>query len=238
MKLIFRMFILGAVALSLTGCSDRVLGYLFNSYDRTKSGKLSGKLVLEWIDQDKFRFISDSADPLTFVRANNEVIKPGEMFTDGGSIPGPLRAIKSFSPWGYAPAFIMHDWLFVMKHCKISGHEKWDHLKAADVLSEVMKTVMESPRFGGPNKLVHYSMSEAVRTQIAKDYWDKGQCETSGGIMRSPRKTTTRSIASPPSASAPSPSPPGSSEPRFNRSVRPNAPSAAGPARMRTVITY
>jgi hypothetical protein len=226
---------LGLVAALLTGCTDKILGYLFNSYDRTTSGKLTGKLVLEWIDQDKFRFISDSADPLRFVRANNEVIKPGEMFTDGGSIPAPLRAIKSFSPWGYAPAFIIHDWLFVMKHCKISGHEKWNHLKAADVLAEVMKTVMESPRFGGPNKLVHYSMYEAVRSQIAKDYWDKGNCETSGGILRSPegseaaQEQAEKSAPSTTRRSAPSRS--------ATRSLAP-PPSAAGSTRMRTVITY
>ncbi|MBU2533166.1 MAG: DUF1353 domain-containing protein [Alphaproteobacteria bacterium] len=169
--------LLALPALYMPGCSEI-------NYDKTPQGKLGGKLILEWIDQDKFRFISDPEKPLQFVRANNEVIKPGPMFTDGGSIPGPLRAIKSFSPWGYAPAFIIHDWLFVMKQCKLAGYEKWDHLKAAEVFSEVMKTVMENPKFGGPNKLVHYSMYEAVRSSVAQKYWDEGKCETPTGTPR------------------------------------------------------
>ena len=41
-----------------------------------------------------------------------------------------------------------------MNHCKISGHEKYDVEKAAQVMAEVMKTVMENPKFGGPNILV------------------------------------------------------------------------------------
>ena len=226
--MIFRILAAALAALAMSGCSDI-------NYDRTKPGELAGKLILEWIDQDKFRFISDPTNPLRFVRANKEVIQPGDMFTDGGSIPGPLRAIKSFSPWGYAPAFIIHDWLFVMKQCRLQGFDKWDHLKAAEVFSEVMKTVMENPKFGGPNKLVHYSMYEAVRSDIAKEYWDEGECETPGGTTRAMQKEkpATRSVT------------------RGGRSTRsddaaPGAPSAPvvaapkanAPARMRMVVTY
>lgn len=150
-------------------------------YDRTEVGSLKGRLVVEWIDQDKFIFLPDPQEPLTFVRKNKDVIRPERMYTDGGSIPTPLRVIKSYSPWGYAPAYIVHDWLFAMKHCKIAGFEAYDLDKAATVLAEVMKTVMENPKYGGPNKLVLYSIYEAVRTPVAKDYWDNGACDTPSG---------------------------------------------------------
>lgn len=163
------------LALLPSSCSDLLYGW---QYDQTATGDLKGRLVIEWIDQDKFIFIPDPENPLRFTRQNAEVIQPNQMYTDGGSIPAPLRAIKSYSPWGYAPAFIIHDWLFTMKHCKVPGYEAYDLDKAATVMAEAMKTVMENPKYGGPNKLVHYSMYEAVRSKTAADYWDNGSCET------------------------------------------------------------
>jgi hypothetical protein len=228
MAFALRALLVGYAAFFMSGCSEV-------NYERTKPGKLQGKLILEWIDQDKFRFISDSSKPLRFVRANSEVIQPGAMFTDGGSIPAPLRAIKSFSPWGYAPAFIIHDWLFVMKQCQLKGFEKWDHLKAAEVFSEVMKTIMENPKFGGPNKLVHYSMYEGVRTKVAKDYWDNGKCETPGGRSRSlaPPANSPPVKAEPQKESAPT------TGATRSLSTKPLARSVAKPPmRMRTVIEF
>lgn len=160
-----------ALAFGLTGCSDL-------TWQQTSAGQLKGKLVIEWINQDEFLFIPDPAQPLVFTRSNSEVIIPAAMYTDGGSIPVALRAVKSYSPWGYAPAFIVHDWLFTIKQCKLPGHEKLTLDDAANVLAEVLKTVMENPKYGGPNKLVHYSMYEAVRSNVAKDYWENGKCTT------------------------------------------------------------
>jgi hypothetical protein len=122
------------------------------------------------------------------------------MYTDGGSVPAPLRALKSYSPWGYAPAYIIHDWLFAMKHCKIAGYENYDVEKAATVLAEVMKTIMENPKYGGAHKLVHYSIYEGVRSAVAKDYWDNGTCDTPSGpkSMSGPateRKSTRPMVA-------------------------------------------
>lgn len=183
------------LALPLTGCLDWFYG---RAYDQTPVGKLSGKLIVEWIDQDKFIFVPDDTNPLVFTRSSGEKIQPQSMFTDGGSIPQALRAVKSYSPWGYAPAFIIHDWLFVMNHCKIAGHEKYDVEKAAKVMAEAMKTVMENPKYGGPNKLVHYSMYEAVKSPVAKKYWEDGKCETPSGKRVMPkasiRKITPRSL--------------------------------------------
>jgi hypothetical protein len=173
-----RALTLTAVALLLTGCADWFSG---RHYDRTEIGELKGKLVVEWVTPDNFLFIPDPENPLTFRRKNNEVIQPERMYTDGGSVPAALRAIKSYSPWGYAPAFILHDWLFVMHHCKVPGYEDFDLDKAATIMAEAMKTIMENPKYGGPNKLVHYSMYEGVRSKAAADHWDNGKCDTPTG---------------------------------------------------------
>lgn len=143
-------------------------------YAETKTGQLNGRLTVEWIEPDKFIFRPDERNPLTFTRHNGERITPGLMYTDGGSIPRPLWAIRSYSPWGYAPAYIVHDWLFHMNYCALPGHEKLTHVEAAWVLSEVMKTLMEKQ---GPDELTLYSVYEAVRSPIAAKLWESGICE-------------------------------------------------------------
>ena len=162
------LFLLMTVA--LTGCASL-------HYGQVKPGHLSGKLLVQWIDPDKFIFIPDKEKPLTFVRHNQDWISPRRMYTDGGSIPRPLWVFRSYSPWGYAPAFIIHDWLFYIKHCEIAGYEKYDVEEAAWIMSEVMKTMMEEPNKGSVDKLTLYTMFEAVRSPIARNIWETGMCE-------------------------------------------------------------
>ena len=192
-----------AATIGLGGCLDMLYG---RHYDQTKSGDLKGTLRVTWLNNDSFLYEPDPANPLTFKRADGSSITPAAMYTDGGSIPSALRALKGYSPWGYAPAFIIHDWLFVMKQCKLPGFESYDLEAAATVMAEAMKTLMEKPQFGGPNKLVHYSMYEGVRSSTAKDYWDNGACNKPDALIeRTPKSAATRSItrAPAPSASAP-----------------------------------
>jgi hypothetical protein len=186
--------------LLVPSCDDVRSGWL---YDRTDTGVLKGRLIVEWVEQDKFIFQPDPQDPLTFTRKDNDVIRPQLMYTDGGSVPAPLRALKSYSPWGYAPAFIIHDWLFTMKHCKVAGFEKYDLDKAATIMAEAMKTVMENPKYGGPNKLVHYSMYEGVRSAVAKGYWDNGTCDTPSGPKSAAGPESARQSARPMQRPAP-----------------------------------
>lgn len=192
MSVRLKVLAVAVAALALGGCIDQVFGFF---YDRTATGELKGTLQIRWVSQDSFVFVPDPADPLTFKRADGTVIQPGEMYTDGGTIPTALRAIKAYSPWGYAPAFIIHDWLFVMQHCKLKGHDAYDLEKAATIMAEAVKTMMEKPEFGGPQKLVHYSMYEAVRSSTAKSYWENGKCDPPGAAMaRAPQKSGTRSL--------------------------------------------
>jgi hypothetical protein len=143
-------------------------------YSQTKPGELKGKLIVQWVDYDKFVFIPDPNTPLTFTRFNKDKITPRVMYTDGGSIPRPLWAFRGYSPWGYAPAFIIHDWLFHMKYCQIPGNEKFTVEEAAWVLSEVMKTIMVKDVV---DKFTLYTMFEAVRSPIATNLWNTGKCE-------------------------------------------------------------
>lgn len=72
-------------------------------------GRFSGGFSLRWLGPERFRYLPDD-DPLTFHRANGEVITPGEMVTDGGTIVPVLQVLAGVSRWSYAWAFLIHDW--------------------------------------------------------------------------------------------------------------------------------
>ncbi|WP_449301626.1 DUF1353 domain-containing protein [Pseudoxanthomonas mexicana] len=145
------------------------------TYDQLPPGELKGKLLVRWIEPDTFLFIPDNEDPLVFTRSNGDRVMPGRMLTDGGSIPRPLWILRSYSPWGYAPAFVVHDWLFEMKHCRLPGHEQYTHRIAADVMGEVMKTMMISGKVA-VDKPTLWSMHAAVSSGISGDIWKNGEC--------------------------------------------------------------
>jgi hypothetical protein len=147
-------------------------------YARVKEGTLEGRLVVEWIRPDRFIFRPDPDNPLRFVRSNGKVIQPQTIHTDGGSIPRPMWAFKNYSPWGYAPAFIIHDWLFHVHRRKLESSEDYDLKEAALVLSEVMKTMMESdPTDDSVDPLALYLIYQAVRSPIARHLWNKPEAE-------------------------------------------------------------
>jgi hypothetical protein len=79
-------------------------------------------------------------------------------------------------PWGYAPAFIVHDWLFVMKHCQPPGYQNYTYQDAALVMAEIMKTMMESERVD-VDKATVLSMYLAVSSPVAETLWNEGKCE-------------------------------------------------------------
>lgn len=155
----------------LTGCAAR-------HYESVSVGNLQGKLVVEWRKPNSFVFVPSLDDPLRFTRgSNSEVIQPDRMWTDGGSIPRPFWVFKNYSPWGYGPAFIIHDWLFHMQDCQLPGHEKHNLKSAAMVMSEVMKTLLEDPDFDYGDKSSIYLMYKAVQTKAARSAWEDRNCQ-------------------------------------------------------------
>lgn len=169
-----------------------------------KAGKLEGKLIVQWLEPDKFLFVPDSAAPLKFTRASGEVVQPMRLVTDGGSVPRPMWVSRSYSPWGFAPAFILHDWLFEMKRCKIAGNPAADYKVAALIMAEVIKT-MAAAGVAQVDDLTLVSMHAAVTSTYAKDYWDNGRCES--GVVAAAPAPMARSAPAPAPGSAPSSAP-------------------------------
>src|SRR5262245_3498982 len=129
-----------SVMLAAGGCAGQL-------YKGLKPGKLEGKVIVEWMEPDEFLFTPSTEKPLRFTRSDGKVIEPGVMYTDGGSIPRPLWVFRNYSPWGYGPAFVIHDWLFHQNQCKSGDWRSWDVDTAATVMAEAMKTMMLDPKF-------------------------------------------------------------------------------------------
>jgi hypothetical protein len=158
----------GLVVLCLAGGCANV------DYARTATGKLTGKLDVEWIAPNQFIYRPHQSDPLTYVTSNGQSIRPRAMFTDGGSIPRFFWAVPDFGPWDYAPGFIIHDWLFLQHYCREGDWESFTLERTADVLAEAIKTQMEKNQ--SPNEFAVWTIRRAVSSSAARKAWDNGQC--------------------------------------------------------------
>lgn len=161
---------------ALVGCASQ-------SYRDTREGTFAGALDVRWIENDYFLFLPNEDEPFSFVRSNGIPIRPGAMYTDGGSIPRFLWGIEGYSPWGYAPAYIIHDWLFEAQHCGYEPDNKYTFEESVAVMAESLKAVMEAS-LEVRNYFVFDTVVAAVGSPIARRLWDKGSCKAPPFDMR------------------------------------------------------
>lgn len=176
-----------AAAVALAGC-----GHV--DYEGTPPGRFSGSLFVMWIGEGglsgdgKFLFVPDPDDRLTFTwtdsRGTEQTIQPEMMYTDGGSIPKIGQMFKGFGPWGYAPAYMIHDWLFVARHCNLNRTPTPAEARvagitfqeSAEILLSSIKTLVKAGRVRR-NDLAGSTISGAVAGPVARALWDrKGAC--------------------------------------------------------------
>lgn len=101
-------------------------------YASVTRGEFQGSALVVWVGpansskvgDGKFLYVPLGDDALIFRRdkANkpskgSEVITPEAFYTDGGSIPRAVQGTPGFSAWGYGPAYVIHDWLYVARKC-------------------------------------------------------------------------------------------------------------------------
>ncbi len=155
----------------LSGCWAHI------AYDNAETGEFTGVLEIRWLEPDRFLFVPNQTNPLRFkTAAGDRVIEPKPMYTDGGSIPRIFWSIPGYSPWGLAPAYIIHDWLFVAHHCNTAGYEDVSFPDSSRFMGESIKTLMETNRVPRDETLF-FNVVAAVRTPIAKRLWDEGECD-------------------------------------------------------------
>lgn len=170
-------------SLSRGGVSPRSLATVFLAdrfYTKLSVGKFNGRPLVSWNGMDDFVFIPDPNQPFTYVTSEGRTIVPKVMQTDGGSIPRILQGLKKFSSWGYAPAFMVHDWLFTAKKCQYAPDTDWTFPQSAQIMAEAMKTLMEVGFHDYRGNLIKlekaedtlYLMYQAVSSFIAEDLWE------------------------------------------------------------------
>ncbi len=116
------------------------------------SGKIVNAPTVRWRSPNTFIYNPDPTKPFHFVRGNGEVIVPQNIYTDGGTVPKAAWRYVG-TPWDYAPAYIIHDWLYEANRRRIAGAASPDghalHYNRAEadlVLAEALKSQMEDPK--------------------------------------------------------------------------------------------
>jgi Protein of unknown function (DUF1353) len=163
-----RLLALGLLfATTLAGCA---------SWITYGDGDLKGHVVVVWNRQDKFIYVPDNNDLFSFqpsfMKATNTRIVPGLMYTDGGSIPRVFWSVPGLSPWAFGPAYIVHDWLFVVHRCHWPATPEVQAItfeQSAQILAEVGKSLVKSNLIDD-NKLEEIVW--AIQTKYARDIWD------------------------------------------------------------------
>jgi hypothetical protein len=138
-------------------------------------GVLKGHVIIEWTTEDYFVYRPDP-DPLKRFSFRpsflNTPIVPEVMYTDGGSIPRIFWSIPGLSPWGLGPAYIVHDWLFLVHRCHRKAPPEVEAItfeQSAQILAEVGKQLIVHGLVQN-NKLEEIVW--AIQTKYARDIWD------------------------------------------------------------------
>jgi hypothetical protein len=126
----------------------------------------------KWHGPDIFEFIPKGKDPdsFRFVPPKGQPVVPRNMFTDVGTIPrlaGVFR--RGLTPWGYAPAYLVHDWEFEQHHCDQTA-KTFDEVR--DTMMQCVKTLMEKGLV--PKNLFDFwLLYQAIDSLFAHRYWDR-----------------------------------------------------------------
>lgn len=177
-----------AVLLLLAGCG-------FVDYDDLPEGEFKGVLLVMWVGEGgpagdgRFVYLPHPDNPLRLIRGGSggslREIRPQIMYTDGGSIPRPAQLFTGLSPWGYAPAYMVHDWLFVARHCLTDGKATpeeqtvaaMDFQESAEVIGEAIKSLIASGKVR-QNDVAPRVIAGAVAGPVSYESWTaRGACE-------------------------------------------------------------
>ena len=164
-------------------------------YQDLPAAKFDGTLHVIWVGEGSpnvgdglFVYVPDPNDPLRLIRENPDAsvseITPPMIYTDGGSIPRPATLFRGLSPWGYGPAYVIHDWLFVARHCLTDGdpdpvyapYVQMSFHESAEVIAEAIKALINAGRVA-PNQIAPQLISGTVAGPISFERWTAtGEC--------------------------------------------------------------
>jgi hypothetical protein len=170
--------------LSMLGLLTAILAAGCASFTTYGDGILKGRVLVLWDRQDEFIYIKGS-NPVSFRPSffkGRDNIVPETMHTDGGSVPQIFWGIPGLSPWALGPAYIIHDWIFLVHRCDLPAPPEVKAItfdQSAQILAEVGKSLVDAGLIKD-NKLEEIVW--AVRTKYAQSLWDRPptpkECET------------------------------------------------------------
>ncbi|RIA56826.1 hypothetical protein [Dichotomicrobium thermohalophilum] len=161
-----------------TGVPEAEIKGIFDWYvwDEYATGAFENveSINLRWVSGDSAKarlleYVPDPVAPFAFTTSDGRRIKPGRFLTDGGTVPDAATLVSGIDRFGYLPAYLIHDWDYVLHHCGQLPPEVTQ--AAADrALLEALKTMMT----GG---LISESRKDfwAIKTALerfAASYWD------------------------------------------------------------------
>ncbi len=144
-------------------------------HDDIHDGDFRGVATVEWVGQDYFVYRPDPKRALSFQpsfwKNTTMRITPTLMFTDGGSIPRFFWNIPGLSPWGFGPAYVIHDYIFTVHRCGWNDPavSQITFEQSAEVLAEVGKALIE---LGLIKDDALDAIIWGVRTHYARSLWD------------------------------------------------------------------
>jgi len=200
--------------------------------DLDDPGSLEGVLMVFWVGEDNFVYYPYNKNPLTYHLPKSlqarlggiKTIRPGLHYNDGGSIPRAVRGVEGFSPWGYGPAYAVHDWLFAAHHCietdqrdlldkrdeeETAKVDRVDFRASADILAGVIAALVLEKRVP-PRAVAPGAIYTAVDSVVARNIWEdenpksckpvseKHLAEIERAMRRGALKTLTIQDARPP----------------------------------------
>ncbi|MEM6595289.1 MAG: hypothetical protein AAF672_10890 [Pseudomonadota bacterium] len=181
--------------LALCGCGA------FVNFDESPVGKFEGEAVVVWTGggiesgegDGEFLYVPVPGKELRFIRntsamisAGNDVIEPGPFYTDGGSVPRWVQALPGFNAWAFGPAYIIHDWLFVVKKCANDEDagalqnpiSQMEFKESTAIMAETIQTV--ASQYGFPERIAGAgnAITLATGSSISLSRWrEQGACE-------------------------------------------------------------
>lgn len=120
--------------------------------------------------ESDYLYTPDRNNPLRFVRSSGEMIQPGNMVTDGGSVPRPAWVIPDIDPLTYIKAYLVHDWDFSRHHCDDGYGRDFDGVNLT--LGEGIYTLMRAGEVGTDWRKVEL-VYQAVSSFVGRAVWDR-----------------------------------------------------------------
>lgn len=143
--------------------------YVWDEY-ATGSFENVESITLRWVSGDSAKtrlleYVPDQAAPFAFTTSDGRRIAPGRFLTDGGTVPAAATLVSGIDRFGYLPAYLIHDWEYVLHHCNHLPPDVTQE-KADRALLEALKTMMT----GG---LISESRKDfwAIKTALERFAW-------------------------------------------------------------------